>query len=89
MTKSNHRDFKKIKQTLLFCFLIVLSILVISPVIIVLINSFKTNTGIGVSLFSIPYGDFFAKFDNYIVGLTFGNYPFLQAILNFIPAHLK
>ena len=82
MTKSNHRDFKKIKQTLLFCFLIVLSILFISPVIIVLINSFKTNTGIGVSLFSIPYGDFFAKFDNYIVGLTFGNYPFLQAFLN-------
>jgi raffinose/stachyose/melibiose transport system permease protein len=56
--------------------------LFIAPVLIVLINSFKTNTGMGVSFFSIPSGEFFAGIDNYVVGLTFGNYPFIKAFMN-------
>lgn len=60
----------------------VLAVLFIFPIILVLINSFKTNIGIGEDFFMIPKGEYFAGFSNYIKGLTFGNYPFIQAFLN-------
>ena len=70
---------RKIKERILFVVLVIVAILFIAPVLIVLMNSFKTNTGIGVSLFSIPKAEYFAGFDNYMTGLTFGNYPFFKA----------
>ena len=78
----NYRKREKVKNTFLLIVLIIVAALFIAPVLIVLINSFKTNTGMGVSFFSIPTGEFFAGIDNYIVGLTFGNYPFIKAFLN-------
>lgn len=78
----NYRKREKVKNTLLLIVLIIVATLFIAPVLIVLINSFKTNTGMGVSFFSIPKGEFFAGIDNYVVGLTFGNYPFIKAFLN-------
>lgn len=72
---------KKIKERILFVVLIVVAALFIAPVIVVFMNSFKTNTGIGVSLFAIPQGEYFAGFDNYITGLTFGDYPFFKAFI--------
>ena len=80
--KSNYRQKEQFKQIVLFVVLGIIAILFILPVIIVFMNSFKTNTGIGVSLFDIPRGQYFAGFNNYIVGLTFGNYPFLKALIN-------
>ena len=82
MIKHNYLKREKIKNTLLFVILLVVAIIFIAPVVIVFMNSFKTNTGMGVSLFSIPTGNYFAGINNYIVGLTFGNYPFLEAFLN-------
>lgn len=70
---------RKIKERILFVVLVIVAILFIAPVLIVFMNSFKTNTGIGVSLFSIPKAEYFAGFDNYMTGLTFGNYPFFKA----------
>jgi raffinose/stachyose/melibiose transport system permease protein len=78
----NYRKREKVKNRFLLIVLIIVATLFIAPVLIVLINSFKTNTGMGVSFFSIPSGEFFAGIDNYIVGLTFGNYPFIKAFLN-------
>lgn len=72
---------KKIKERILFIVLIVVAALFIAPVIVVFMNSFKTNTGIGVSLFAIPQGEYFAGFDNYKTGLTFGDYPFFKAFI--------
>ena len=80
--KGNYRKKEKIKRALLFILLVIIASLFIAPVIIVVMNSFKTNTGIGVSLFSIPKGDYFAGINNYIVGLTFGYYPFIKAFIN-------
>ena len=80
--KGNYRKKEKIKQVLLFILLVIIASLFITPIIIVVMNSFKTNTGIGVSLFSIPKGDYFAGIDNYMVGLTFGYYPFIKAFIN-------
>lgn len=82
MIKHNYLKQEKIKNTVLFIILLVVAIIFIAPVVIVFMNSFKTNTGMGVSLFSIPTGKYFAGINNYIVGLTFGNYPFLEAFLN-------
>ena len=78
----NYRKREKVKNTFLLIVLIIVATLFIAPVLIVLVNSFKTNTGMGVSFFSIPTGEFFAGIDNYIVGFTFGNYPFIKAFLN-------
>ena len=82
MIKTNYRRQKKVKSILLFIVLVIIAALFITPVIIVFMNSFKTNTGIGVSLFDVPSGEYFAGFDNYITGLTFGNYPFIEAFFN-------
>ena len=51
----------------------------IMPVAQVVINSFKTNSSINLDVFGLPLGEAFAGFDNYIKGLTFGNYPFLKS----------
>ncbi|MEE0872823.1 MAG: carbohydrate ABC transporter permease [Ruminococcus sp.] len=57
------------------------SIFYVMPIIIVLVNSFKTNEGISRNLFSFPIGEDFNRFANYIKGMTFGNYPFWEAAL--------
>ena len=57
------------------------SIFYVMPIIIVLVNSFKTNECISRNLFSFPIGEDFNRFANYIKGMTFGNYPFWEAAL--------
>lgn len=59
----------------------VITIIYISPIFIVLMNSFKANTFVKTNTFSWPSGDSFVKWENYIKGFTFGNYPFLKSIL--------
>ena len=82
--RKNYRRSEKIKNTLLFVVLVIVAAIFITPIVIVFMNSFKTNTGMGVSLFAIPSGEYFAGFDNYLVGLTFGHYPFIEAFMNSI-----
>ena len=62
--------------TVAFC---LISLFWIMPIVQVLINSFKTNAGINLDVFGLPLGEAFAGFQNYIKGLTFGNYPFLKS----------
>lgn len=50
------------------------------PAIVVLYNSFKNNEAIKTSLFSLPNGDSFIGFENYINGIMHGNYPFYNAV---------
>ena len=52
------------------------SLLWVAPVFVVLYNSFKTNSAIALSPFSLPSGESFAGFQNYVGGITHGNYPF-------------
>ena len=47
----------------------------------VLLNSFKKNTFVKTETFSWPTAESFAGLDNFIKGLTFGNYPFLKSAL--------
>ncbi len=55
-------------------------VMYIMPIILVVINSFKENGAINTDTFSIPTGDSFVGWDNYVKGTTFGNYPFLKSL---------
>ena len=71
--------YKKIKRILLLIFLVVMAALFVAPVLIVIMNSFKSNQGITINVFSVPNELTFVGFDNYIKGFTFGAYNFWLA----------
>ena len=50
------------------------------PILIVLMNSFKSNAAVNTETFAFPNANSFVGFQNYIKGMTFGNYPFLKAV---------
>ena len=52
----------------------------IMPILIVLMNSFKSNAAVNTETFAFPNANSFVGFQNYIKGMTFGNYPFLKAV---------
>ena len=58
-----------------------LSVAWVFPVVVVLINSFKENGFVNMEPFALPSGESFVGLDNYIKGLTFGNYPFFRAAI--------
>ncbi len=72
---------KNVGKNLLTVFFGVISILYVFPVFMVLLNSFKKNTFVKTETFSWPTAESFAGLDNFIKGLTFGNYPFLKSAL--------
>lgn len=53
----------------------------ISPIFIVLMNSFKENTYVKTHTFEWPTSETFVKGANYIKGFTFGSYPFFKSVL--------
>lgn len=72
---------KKVKRgTISFLFSIV-SLVWVLPVVVVFYNSFKSNAAIKTDLFSFPDKFSFVGIENYIKGITSGNYPFYFAIL--------
>ena len=73
---------KKVKSILGTVFFSLLSLIWILPIFVVLLNSFKANTYVKTRTFAFPDAETFVGFDNFIKGFTFGNYPFLQSILN-------
>ncbi|MBR5783436.1 MAG: carbohydrate ABC transporter permease [Clostridia bacterium] len=58
-----------------------ISVVYVWPIAVVLINSFKDKTAISDAPFALPNGESFAGLRNYIVGMTFGNYPFYKSVL--------
>ena len=73
---------RKGTKTLLSIIFAVLSVIYILPIIIVAVNSFKLTTEITASPFSLPRGEIFVGLENYIKGMTEGQYPFYKAVLN-------
>ena len=61
------------------CIFAVLSILWLVPIFEVLINSFKSNAYVNLAPFALPNAESFVGLDNFIKGMTFGNYPFFKA----------
>lgn len=72
---------QKRANSLLSVFFTLVTAVWVMPVIIVLYNSFKSNEAIKSSLFSFPSADNFIGLDNYVNGITHGNYPFYNAML--------
>lgn len=79
MKTINYNLKTRLFNILKFILVLFVAILFIFPVLIVIMNSFKSNTEIGNSIFKFP--SFNAGFSNYINGMTFGDYPFIKSVL--------
>ena len=66
-------------KTILTVVFSVISVVYVIPVFMVLLNSFKLNTFVKTDTFAWPSGEMFANWDNFIKGMTFGNYPFYKS----------
>ena len=76
---------KKIAQytplsKVLTVFFAALSLAWLFPIFEVVINSFKENSFVNLNPFALPDSESFVGLGNYIKGMTFGNYPFLQSV---------
>ncbi len=67
-------------STIVTVVFIALCLVWIVPVLEVLVNSFKTNAAVNTNAFALPTAESFVGFDNYVKGMTFGNYPFLKSV---------
>lgn len=81
MTKQKANNAEKRRKTIMSVVLGIICIIYVLPVVSVIINSFKQNTYVKTDTFSLPVGEQWAGFDNYINGMTFGGYPFLKSVL--------
>lgn len=72
---------KRLGKTILSIVMTVISVIYVLPVVSVLINSFKLNTFVKTETFAFPTAESFAGFENFIKGMTFGNYPFYKSVL--------
>ena len=68
-------------KTILSVALTIICIIYVLPVFTVVLNSFKLNTFVKTNTFAIPTGEMWAGFQNFIKGMTFGNYPFWKSVL--------
>lgn len=71
---------EKVRRTVLSVFFALVSLLWIFPIVLVILNSFKINTFVKTNTFSIPAGEMWAGFSNFVKGMTFGNYPYLKSV---------
>ena len=68
------------KRILTFTFTVI-AIFYVLPIMLVLINSLKSNSYVNMETFALPSAKSFVGLDNYKAGMTFGNYPFVKSAL--------
>ncbi len=73
------KEKRSIGSTALTVIFSIISVVYVIPIFAVLINSFKQNSFVNTDPFAFPNAESFVEFDNYIKGVTFGNYPFYKA----------
>ena len=79
LTSSGRRTDKgKLALTALFAVICVVYLL---PIAIVLVNSFKANSFVNTETFALPSSESYVGLDNYVKGVTYGNYPFWKAVV--------
>ena len=64
---------------ILTCVFAVLSLAWLFPMFEVVINSLKSNSYVNMDPFALPNAESFVGMNNYLTGLTFGNYPFMKS----------
>ena len=79
---ANNKDLAsdRTQKTVLSVLLAIVCIIWVLPVVAVIINSFKLNTYVKTDTFSLPSEESFAGLQNFVTGMTFGNYPFWKAV---------
>lgn len=70
---------EQIMKNALSALFVVICIVYVMPIVVVLYNSFKTNASINTATFALPNAATFMGWNNYLNGMTFGGYPFLQS----------
>ncbi len=79
MAKKKIEQYTPLSKALTVVFAL-LSIVWLIPIFEVLINSFKENAFVNLDPFALPNSESFVGWANYLKGMTFGNYPFLQSV---------
>ena len=69
------------RKTILSVVLTVICIIYVLPVLTVVINSFKQNTFVKSETFALPNEESWNGLENFIKGMTFGNYPFWKSVV--------
>ncbi len=67
-------------NTFLTVLFAVISIFWVIPVVIVIFNAFKLNSFVKTNTFSLPTGEMWAGFKNFITGMSMGNYNFMKSV---------
>ena len=67
-------------NTFLTVLFALISVLWVLPVLMVLINSFKLNSFVKTNTFALPFGEMWAGFQNFVKGMTMGNYNFAKSV---------
>jgi raffinose/stachyose/melibiose transport system permease protein len=68
-------------KTILTVIMSIISIIYILPIVAVVLNSFKANTFVKTDTFALPNAESYVGFANFIKGMTFGSYPFVNSVL--------
>lgn len=80
MKKESSLKKEKAKAWVITIILTLTSLAWVMPIVIVLINSFKTKGAIALETFKLPTSDNYVGFTNYITGMTSGNYSFWDCV---------
>ena len=78
--KNNGFQKDRRSHTVLTVVFTIIAIAYLYPIFIVLVNSLKSNASINLDTFAFPASDTFMGLQNYIKGMTFGNYPFYRSV---------
>jgi len=79
--KDNAFKMAEYGKKALTAFLTLISIAYVFPVFMVIVNSFKENTFVKTETFAMPNGESFVGWANFVKGMTFGGYPFVNSVL--------
>ncbi len=79
--KKNTLSADRTRKTILTVVLTVICIIYVLPVLTVVLNSFKLNTFVKSETFALPNGKSWNGLQNFVKGMTFGNYPFWKSVL--------
>ena len=71
---------KRLSNAILTAVFVVITVIYLYPILLVLMNSFKSNASINTDTFAFPNSQTFMHWQNYIKGMTFGDYPFLKSV---------
>jgi len=78
--KKNGLAMQRHGKNVLSAFFALFSIAYVFPVFMVVVNSFKLNTFVKTETFAMPTEESFAGWANFIKGMTFGGYPFVNSV---------